>query len=188
MKKTINQLLTKVLGYNPKVNTGHDIEKLYKTNWKKWNLGEAYEVFEAVYIIINRSHALKIESETKYNQCILENGRYVKTINEALNTKDNEVMIEILDFSSSHNIKNTKDLLDFLKKLSKEINEQITLCIQINENYYDTYINNGIASMEYPFEIPADNQARVLNDIYDLRYLYDNIDLDSIPEFKIKLV
>ena len=42
--------------------------------------------------------------------------------------------------------------------------------------------------MEYPFEIPADNQARVLNDIYDLRYLYDNIDLDSIPEFKIKLV
>ena len=97
-------------------------------------------------------------------------------------------MIEILDFSNTHNIKNTKDLLDFLKKLSKEINEQITLCIQINENYYDTYINNGIASMEYPFEIPADDQARVLNDIYDFRYLYDNIDLDSIPEFKIKLV
>ena len=188
MKKTINQLLEKILGYNPHVNTGNDIEKLYKTNWQKWNLGEEYEIFEAIYVLVNRNYALNFENQTHYNQCILENGRFVKKIKDALNTKDQQVMIEILEFKSNYPVKNTKDLLDYLKKLSVEANEQITLCIQINENYYDTYINHGIACMEYPFEIPVNNKERVLNDIYDFRFLYDNIDLDSIPEFKINLV
>ena len=188
MKKTINELLSKILGYNPQVNTGNDIEALYKKHWQKWNLGEEYEVFEAIYIIINREHALKIEGQTNYNLCILESGKHVKTIKDALHTKDQEVMIEIIDFKHSFPVKNTYELMQFLKKLSKEIKQQITLCIQINENYYDTYINNGIASMEVPFEVPQNDTRRILNDIYDFRYLYDNIDLDSIPEFKINLI
>ena len=97
-------------------------------------------------------------------------------------------MIEIIDFKHSFPVKNTYELMQFLKKLSKEIKQQITLCIQINENYYDTYINNGIASMEVPFEVSQKDTKRILNDIYDFRYLYDNIDLDSIPEFKINLI
>ncbi len=188
MKKTINELLTKILGYNPKVQTGNDIEKIYKANWQKWNLGEEYEIFEAIYVLISREYALRFEKETFYNQCILENGRYAKTINDALRTNDQQVMIEILEFKNSYPIKNTKNLLDYLKQLSIEIKEQITLCIQINENYYDTYINQGIASMEYPFEIPGNNRSRILNDIYDLRFLYDNLDLDSIKEFKIEII